>query len=97
MNNLIKDQESQTEENGVFSKRMERRNFLQFAGVGVAGVALLAAGCKKDKDPVSDAVIFSAGADITAKMDEFRSQLGVLNTTTGVTGGRRESMVTAFR
>jgi hypothetical protein len=50
MNNIIKEQESQTEENGLFSKRMERRNFLQFAGAGVAGVALLAAGCKKDND-----------------------------------------------
>jgi hypothetical protein len=53
-------------------------------------LAVLATGCKKEKDPESDVVVFSAGADITIKMDEFRSQLGVLNTTTGVTGGRRE-------
>jgi hypothetical protein len=53
-------------------------------------LVVLATGCKKEDNPVSDAVIFSAGADITIKMDEFRSQLGVLNTTTGVTGGRRE-------
>ncbi len=53
-------------------------------------LAALAAGCKKEKDAVSDAVVFAAGADITVKMDEFRSQLGVLNTTTGVSGGRRE-------
>lgn len=50
MNKLIKDQELQTEESGIFSKKMERRNFLQFAGAGAAGVALMAAGCKKDND-----------------------------------------------
>jgi hypothetical protein len=53
-------------------------------------LAILATGCKKERDAVSDVVIFSAGTDIVAKMDEFRSQLGVLNTNTGVTGGRRE-------
>ncbi|MDB5014319.1 MAG: Tat (Twin-arginine translocation) pathway signal sequence containing protein [Daejeonella sp.] len=30
------------------NSRLQRRSFLQFAGIGVAGAALLAVGCKKD-------------------------------------------------
>lgn len=47
------------------------------------------AGCAKDKQP-SSAVIFSATGDVNAKLDEFRTMLGPLNTTTGHTTGRRE-------
>jgi hypothetical protein len=53
-------------------------------------LAVLAAGCKKDTATDDGVLLFSATGDITAKAEEFRSQLGVLNTTPGVTGGRRE-------
>lgn len=36
-------------EQDFFSSKLERRSFLRFAGAGAAGVALVAAGCKKDK------------------------------------------------
>ena len=39
---LIKEQD-------FFSSKLERRSFLRFAGAGAAGMALVAAGCKKDK------------------------------------------------
>lgn len=51
--------------------------------------AWLFAGCKKD-EPAVESVVFSAKGDISAKLGEFRTQLGVLNTTTGQTTGRRE-------
>ena len=45
--------------------------------------------CKKDKEQAY--IIFSASGNIQARLDEFRQQLGAqLNTTPGVTGGRRE-------
>ncbi|WP_411275126.1 ferritin-like domain-containing protein [Daejeonella sp.] len=36
-------------EQDFFSSKVERRSFLRFAGAGAAGIALVAAGCKKDK------------------------------------------------
>jgi len=46
-------QEQETEllqkESGILTAKLQRRSFLQYAGAGVAGVALIAAGCKKDK------------------------------------------------
>jgi hypothetical protein len=60
--------------------------------VFVLAVVFVIAGCKKEageNTPV--ATIISASGDITAKVNEFRSQLGnVLNTTPGQTSGRRE-------
>lgn len=49
----------------------------------------MAGGCKKEKQE-DKAVVFSASGSITSKMNEFRDLLGPLNSTTGVTGGRRE-------
>ena len=37
------------EESSILTAKLQRRSFLQYAGAGVAGVALIAAGCKKDK------------------------------------------------
>ncbi|WP_207536361.1 ferritin-like domain-containing protein [Desertivirga arenae] len=34
----------------LLDARMQRRSFLKFAGAGAAGMALVAAGCKKDND-----------------------------------------------
>jgi hypothetical protein len=50
----------------------------------------ITAGCSKEKQQSVNAVVFSAAGDVNAKLNEFRNQLGTLNTTTGVTGGRRE-------
>jgi hypothetical protein len=61
---------------------------MSLAAVGII-LCLLASGCKKEKTE-DKAVVFSASGNITSKMTEFRNLLGPLNTTTGVTGGRRE-------
>jgi hypothetical protein len=45
--------------------------------------------CTREKQQPA-AVVFSATGDINSKIGEFRNQLGVLNTTTGQTTGRRE-------
>lgn len=51
---------------------------------------LIIAACGKEKQPPVKAVVFSASGDVTVKLNEFRSQLGVLNTNIGQTTGRRE-------
>jgi hypothetical protein len=51
-------------------------------------VLFFASCAKEEQEPV--AVVFSASGDINAKLNEFRNQLGALNTTTGQTTGRRE-------
>jgi hypothetical protein len=52
-------------------------------------ICLLISACKKDSSD-NDPTIFSANGDITAKMIQFRNQLGNLNSTPGATSGRRE-------
>ena len=50
MRNLTNsDDQALLEEQGIYSSKLERRSFLRFAGAGAAGIALVAAGCKKDK------------------------------------------------
>src|SRR6476660_3824309 len=51
MENLttLDDQELKERED-FFSKKLQRRSFLQFAGASAAGIALVAAGCKKDNN-----------------------------------------------
>jgi hypothetical protein len=55
---------------------------------------ILLAACSKDKENKNDnedIVVISATGDINARLNEFRQLLGdQLNTTPGVTGGRRE-------
>lgn len=55
---------------------------------------LILAGCSKDKENKNDnndVVVITATGDINQQLTEFRQQLGEqLNTTPGVTGGRRE-------
>jgi hypothetical protein len=63
---------------------MKRNAILALATV------FLFAGCAKDNTNNNESVVFSAAGDITTKLNEFRSQLGTLNTTTGLTSGRRE-------
>jgi hypothetical protein len=54
-----------------FSKPIQRRSFLQYAGAGIAGATLVAAGCSKDRgyDPVN-------GTGVTL---DFKDDFGVLN------------------
>jgi hypothetical protein len=63
---------------------MKRNIFIAFAAV------FILAGCKKDDQQPVATIVFSASGDISNKLNEFRSQLGNLNTTTGMTVGRRE-------
>jgi hypothetical protein len=46
--------------------------------------------CKKNNQQQADALVVSGAGDITNIVTQFRDKLGTLNTTTGVTGGRRE-------
>jgi len=53
MKNLIQEEKEVTHDSGVIlNSVLPRRSFLQFAGAGAVGVALMAAGCSKDKDYV---------------------------------------------
>lgn len=53
----------------LIDSRLERRTFLQYAGAGAAVMALVAAGCKKDRTPN-----MSLGATL-----DFKDDYGVLN------------------
>jgi len=44
------DQDVLHKESGILTATLQRRSFLQYAGAGAAGIALIAAGCKKDKN-----------------------------------------------
>ncbi len=49
MKNSIKNDDHELlEKETFFSKKVQRRSFLQYAGASAAGIALVAAGCKKD-------------------------------------------------
>ncbi|TDQ06425.1 ferritin-like domain-containing protein [Pedobacter metabolipauper] len=71
MKNLEKqEQELLQEERSVFTAPLQRRSFLQFAGAGAAGVALVAAGCKKDRGDL----MTSTGVTL-----DFKDDFGILN------------------
>jgi hypothetical protein len=59
------EQNSLVKDDGFFSRKLQRRNFLQYAGVSAAGVALVVAGCKKDN--------FNSGVDLGS------GDIGILN------------------
>lgn len=62
MRNLTKSEDQAlVKEQDFFSSKLERRSFLRFAGAGAAGIALVAAGCKKDK---IEAGVFLGSGDI---------------------------------
>lgn len=44
------EQELLQPDSSILNAKLQRRSFLQYAGAGAAGMALLAAGCKKDHD-----------------------------------------------
>jgi hypothetical protein len=51
-------------ESSIFSATLQRRSFLQYAGAGAAGVALIAAGCKKDDNQNSGSGVNLGSGDI---------------------------------
>lgn len=57
-------------EESLFDKTVGRRSFLQYAGAGAAGIALVAAGCKKDRGYPD----MNTGATL-----DFKDDFGVLN------------------
>lgn len=69
MENLKENHETSTKEIDILDARLQRRAFLQYAGAGAAVVALVAAGCKKDRSPS-----MSFGATL-----DFKDDFGVLN------------------
>jgi hypothetical protein len=48
-------------EQDFFSSKLQRRSFLRYAGAGAAGVALVAAGCKKDNDDMGSGFFLGEG------------------------------------
>lgn len=67
MENQTKNDENKLlEEQSFFSKKLQRRSFLQYAGAGAAGIALVAAGCKKtsNNDVGAQAGVYFGSGDI---------------------------------
>jgi len=65
MKNFQKEeQEVLHKESGIFTAPLQRRSFLQYAGAGAAGIALIAAGCKKDDDNNNNAGVNLGSGDI---------------------------------
>ena len=72
MKNNELETKNELREESLFDKTVGRRSFLQYAGAGAAGIALVAAGCKKDRgypDPT-----MNGGATL-----DFKDDFGVLN------------------
>ena len=65
-------QTEELEERSVLTAPLQRRSFLQFAGAGMAGAALLAAGCTKDRGLVAPPTMSGVTLD-------FKDDFGVLN------------------
>lgn len=62
---------NELQEKSLFDKAVGRRSFLQYAGAGAAGIALVAAGCKKDRGYENPTM---GGATL-----DFKDDFGVLN------------------
>lgn len=69
MENLKANPKTSTTDTDIFDARLQRRAFLQYAGASAAVVAMVAAGCKKDRSP-----IVSTGTTL-----DFKNDIGVLN------------------
>ncbi|MNI51519.1 hypothetical protein D3C87_617750 [compost metagenome] len=61
---------SELQDESLFEKAVGRRSFLQYAGASAAGIALVAAGCKKDRGYPE----MTTGATL-----DFKDDFGVLN------------------
>jgi len=72
MKNLQKNEQVDVlqEERNIFNARLQRRSFLQYAGAGAAGIALIAAGCKKNRQDE----MMPSGVTL-----DFKDDFGVLN------------------
>ncbi|WP_423148561.1 ferritin-like domain-containing protein [Rubrolithibacter danxiaensis] len=66
---IDKERELLQDESNFLSKKFQRRSFLQFTGAGVASIALIAAGCKKDSNPTMN----------TGGVDLGSGDIGILN------------------
>ena len=65
MTNLKKNEEELlVSQDNFLSSKVHRRSFLQFAGAGAAGIALVAAGCKKDKNNGLDSGVDLGSGDV---------------------------------
>ena len=74
MSNITTDETRlQKDESSLYSARFQRRSFLQFAGAGAAGVALLMAGCEKDTNQASLMADDADGVDLGS------GDVGILN------------------
>jgi hypothetical protein len=69
MKNVNEQQDVLQNESSILEAKVERRSFLQYAGVGAALVALTAAGCRKDRP-------FMPATGVTL---DFKDDIGVLN------------------
>jgi hypothetical protein len=58
------DQELLHKESGILTATLQRRSFLQYAGAGAAGIALIAAGCKKDNNSGANAGVNLGSGDV---------------------------------
>ncbi|MBE5318867.1 ferritin-like domain-containing protein [Pedobacter sp. MR2016-19] len=72
MKNNELETKSELREESLFDKTVGRRSFLQYAGAGAAGIALVAAGCKKDRGYENPTM--NGGATL-----DFKDDIGVLN------------------
>jgi len=72
MKNNELETKSELREASLFDKTVGRRSFLQYAGAGAAGIALVAAGCKKDRGYENPTM--NGGATL-----DFKDDVGVLN------------------
>jgi rubrerythrin len=66
-------------ESNILKARLHRRSFLRYSGAGVAGVALIAAGCKKNNDFPDDGE-GGGGGEVDDKGANLGSgDIGILN------------------
>lgn len=72
MKNNELETKSKLQDESLFNSTVGRRSFLQYAGASAAGIALVAAGCKKDRGYDMPVIDGSATLD-------FKDDFGVLN------------------
>ena len=72
MKNNELETKSKLQDESLFNSTVGRRSFLQYAGASAAGIALVAAGCKKDRG--YDMPTVAGGATL-----DFKDDFGVLN------------------
>lgn len=66
-NSTKSEDQALVKEQDFFSSKLERRSFLRFAGAGAAGMALVAAGCRK------------GGVEMEANVNLGSGDIGILN------------------